>query len=105
VSTIKGIISGYDVDDGRVTIELDKATLSDSPLKKAFTRGGIDLNTTSGMQWKVSKDGQGVEMNVDSAMVARIQHEGIDFLSPVIFKVTPVTNVWSLAGLKEPVRV
>jgi len=65
-------------------------------------RGGIDLNTSNGMQWKVSKDGQGVEMNVDPAMIARIQREGIDSLSPVIFRITPVANVWSLVGLQVP---
>jgi hypothetical protein len=67
-----------------------------------WERGGIDLNTSNGMQWKVSKDGKGVEMNVDSAMIARIQREGIDWLSPVIFKMTPVSSVWPLMGLQAP---
>ena len=68
----------------------------------AFARGGIDLNTSSGMQWKVSKDGNGVEMNIDAAMIARIEREGIDSLSPEILKMTLVTSVWPLVGLPAP---
>ena len=64
--------------------------------------GGIDLNTSSGMQWKLSKDGRGVEMNVDPAMIERVRREGIDSLSPVIFKITPVASVWPLVGLAAP---
>jgi hypothetical protein len=67
-------------------------------------RGGIDLNTTNGMQWKVSRDGRGVEMNIDPAMIERIRREGIDSLSPVILRMTPVTSIWSLMGLQAPVR-
>ena len=66
--------------------------------------GGIDLNTSNGMQWKVSKDGNGVEMNIDPAMIARIRREGIDSLSPVILRMTPVSDIWSLPGLKAPVK-
>ncbi len=64
--------------------------------------GGIDLNTSHGMRWKVSKDGSGVEMNIDPAMIERIRREGIDSLSPVIFKITPISNIWPLAGLQAP---
>jgi hypothetical protein len=65
--------------------------------------GGIDLNTSNGMLWKVSKDGRGVEMNIDPAMIERIRHEGIDNLSPVILKMTPLTSIWPLIGLHAPV--
>ena len=64
--------------------------------------GGIDLNTSNGMQWKVSRDGRGVEMNIDPAMIARIRREGIDSLSPVIIKMTPVASIWPLVGLQAP---
>ncbi|MBF0570264.1 MAG: hypothetical protein HQL12_00185 [Candidatus Omnitrophica bacterium] len=67
-------------------------------------RGGIDLNTSGGMQWKVSKDGKGVEMDIDPVMVARIRREGIESLSPVIFRITPITSVWPLMGLQTPVK-
>ena len=57
------------------------------------------------MKWKVSKDGNGVEINIDPTEVARIQREGIDWLSPVIFRMTPVPSVWALGGLQAPLRV
>ena len=66
------------------------------------TPGGIDLNTSNGMQWKVSKDGKGVEMNVDPAMIQRMKREGVDRLSPVIIRMTPVTSIWPLVGLQAP---
>ncbi|MDE2214461.1 MAG: hypothetical protein KGJ61_04995 [Candidatus Omnitrophica bacterium] len=72
------------------------------PAMAAQNPGGIDLSTSGGMQWKIRKDGAGVEMNIDPAMAARIRARGIDGLSPVIFKITPVTDVWVLAGLKAP---
>jgi|GEM_PF-6285928 len=46
-------------------------------------RGGIDLNAGN-IQWKVSKDGNGAEINVDPAMIERIKREGIESLTPVI---------------------
>jgi len=78
----------------------DQAALAD--LRKV--PGGIDLNTSSGMQWKVSKDGKGVEMNVDAALIARVRREGIDSLSPVIFRITPIASIWPLVGLQAPVK-
>jgi malate synthase len=70
--------------------------------KAMTTPGGIDLSTSNGMQWKVSKDGKGVEMDINPAMIARIQREGINWLSPVIFKMTQVASVWPLMGLQAP---
>jgi len=64
--------------------------------------GGIDLNT-AGMNWKISKDGKGVEMTVDPTLIERIRHIGIDSLTPVIFRITPVTSIWPLVGLQAPV--
>ena len=69
-----------------------------------WKQGGIDLSTSSGMKWTVSKDGQGVEMDIDPAMIQRIQREGIDWLSPVIFRITPIISVWPLMGLQAPVK-
>jgi phosphoenolpyruvate carboxykinase (GTP) len=66
------------------------------------TPGGIDLNTSNGMQWKTSKDGHGVEINIDPAMLERIKQEGIDSLSPIVYRMTPVTNVWNYIGLAAP---
>jgi len=68
--------------------------------KNAFP-GGIDLNTSNGMQWKINKEGRGVEMNVDPSMIERVRREGISSLSPVIIRITPLTSVWSLIGLAQ----
>ena len=67
--------------------------------------GGIDLNTDT-MNWNIKKDGFGVEMNVDPAMIERVRREGINSLTPEIFRVTPMTtaNVWTLIGLEPPKR-
>ena len=81
--------------------EPDRAALANVIKTENFTRGGIDLNTSSGMKWKISKDGNGVEINVDPSQVARIQRDGINWLSPVIFKMTPVVSVWPLGGLSS----
>ncbi len=67
------------------------------------TPGGIDLNANN-VNWNIRKDGKGVEMNVDPAMIERIKREGIDSLSPVIFRITPVTSIWRLAGLQAPAQ-
>ncbi|MBI4309622.1 MAG: hypothetical protein HY591_04755 [Candidatus Omnitrophica bacterium] len=64
-------------------------------------QGGIDLDTTN-VNWKIGKDGKGVEINVDRAMIERIRRTGIDSLTPVIFRVTPITSVWPLVGLQAP---
>jgi len=73
----------------------DQAELTQIP-------GGIDLNTSNGMRWKVSKDGNGVEMTVDPVVIERIRHIGVDWLVPVILKMTPVTSIWPLVGLQAP---
>ena len=87
--------------------ESDKAQIG---LDDPWHQGGIDLNT-AGVKWKVGKDGKGVEMNVDWAMprlwrdeIERIRREGIDSLTPVIYRVTPVTSVWPLLGMQPPKR-
>ena len=52
------------------------------------------------------KIGKGVEMNVDPAIIrAYPGGEGVDSLSPVIFKITPVASIWPLLGLQAPVQV
>jgi hypothetical protein len=63
--------------------------------------GGIDLST-SGMNWKVSKDGKGVEMTIDPAMIEKFKREGISSLTPYVFSITPIVSIWPLVGLKEP---
>jgi hypothetical protein len=84
-------------------MQADKVAVANA-VKQPWEQGGIDLNTSNGMQWKVSKDGQGVEMNIDPAMIERVRREGIDSLSPVIFRITPVTSIWPLVGLQAPAQ-
>ncbi len=72
--------------------------------KEDVTRGGIDLNTSSGMQWKIGKVGKGVEMDIDPAMIQKIQREGIDWAVPVILRMTPVASIWPLVGLQAPFK-
>jgi len=62
-------------------------------------RGGIDLTREN---IKVNEEGAGVEMNINPAMIARFKQEGINSLSPVVFKITPIASIWTLVGLKEP---
>ncbi len=72
-------------------------------IKTDGTLGGIDLNSNN-IHWNIRKDGNGVELNIDPAMIERIKREGIDSLSPVIFRITPVTSIWRLAGLQAPAQ-
>lgn len=94
------MISLLSIPDRAMTVS-DKAVWSQIKRSNAFP-GGIDLNTANGMQWKVSKDGRGVEMDIDPAIIARIKQQGVDSLSPVVFKITSVANIWSLMGLAAP---
>jgi len=95
--TVK-IVGGFSSSINFKDAEMTAAVSAHAPEVK----GGIDLNTSNGMQWKVSKDGHGVEMNIDPAMIAQIRAHGIDSLSPIIFSITPVTSIWPLVGLKAP---
>ena len=67
-----------------------------------LTNGGIDLNTQN-MQWDIRNDGNGVEMTFDPAMIERVKREGIQSLTPVISRITPIVNIWPLAGLRAPI--
>jgi CheY-like chemotaxis protein len=107
-------VASFDLspDRSKLLIHLADGTVSEKILDDIYQQakqnaamavnGGIDLNTSNGMQWKVSKDGHGVEMNVDPALIAQVKEHGIDSLSPVILRMTPLISVWSLAGLQEP---
>ncbi len=64
-------------------------------------RGGIDLNQKD-MGWTVRKKGKGVEMTIDPVMIERIKRDGIESSTPVIFRITPLTNIWPLLGLSPP---
>ena len=76
------------------------AWMDDSSDRAALAPGGIDLNTTNGLQWKDSKEGPGVEMSLDPAMIARIRRDGVASLSPVIFKIKRLLSIWPLIGFQ-----
>ena len=63
----------------------------------ALRRGGIDLNTSKTL-WTDRKEGAGVEMKVDQAMLARLRQDGIGSLSPEIYSITPIVSIWPLIG-------
>lgn len=82
--------------DKALLAEIDKAAVV-----KPNVEGGIDLST-AGKNIGVRKEGNGVEMNIDAAMIARIKRDGIDSLTPVIYRITPVASIWPLMGLEQP---
>ena len=69
--------------------------------KAASRKGGIDLNAQN-LNWHIRKDGKGVEMAIDPAMLERIRREGIEGLTPVILNISPVVSIWPLVGLAPP---
>ncbi|MBI4308965.1 MAG: hypothetical protein HY591_01395, partial [Candidatus Omnitrophica bacterium] len=79
---------------------IDQAELvDDQPVDKGIDNaqtitptGGIDLDTAD-MKWNSAKDGKGVEIKVDQAMIDNIRHNGIERLTPVIYRVTPIASV------------
>ncbi len=83
---------------GGLYLKVDQAALAGKPRDL----GGIDLNTSIGTKWKITDNGHGVEVNVDSAMVQEVRAKGVNYLTPVILRMTPVRNVWTLAGLTPP---
>ncbi len=62
--------------------------------------GGIDLNRAR-MQMNVRKEGKGVQMQFDPAMIERIKREGFDGLEFKIDTIIPITNLPMLLGLRE----
>jgi len=59
--------------------------------------GGIDLGRS---RLNVRQEGQGVRMQFDPAMIARIRHDGFDGLNFHIQSIIPVTDLSRLLGLK-----
>jgi hypothetical protein len=68
---------------------------------KPAVEGGIDLDTT-GMATTIRKEGDGVEMKFDAAMVAQIRKDGIQSLTPVIYKITPIADIGPILGMQVP---
>ncbi|MDO8675846.1 MAG: histidine phosphatase family protein [Candidatus Omnitrophota bacterium] len=66
----------------------------------ATTPGGIDFNRAK-MQMNVRKEGAGVQMQFDPAMIERIKREGFDGLDFKIDTIVPITNLPMLLGLRK----
>ena len=73
---------------------------SQLPLDKNFkvVDGGIDLNVKK-MDLDVAKDGKGVEMNFDPAMVAEFRKGNFTGVEGIILKIVPIENPLALLGL------
>jgi RHH-type proline utilization regulon transcriptional repressor/proline dehydrogenase/delta 1-pyrroline-5-carboxylate dehydrogenase len=63
------------------------------------TPGGIDLNAKN-MKMDVTKDGQGIDMKFDPAMIAEFQRGDFSGIVPVIIRITPISNVLPILGLQ-----
>ncbi len=63
-------------------------------------KGGIDFNRAK-LQMNVRKDGPGVQMQFDQAMIERIKRDGFDGLEFKIETIIPVTNLPMLLGLRK----
>ncbi len=86
------------VDPRSGTITFTYSVLSNPAMSVPSPTGGIDLKDAA-KNTNVSKVGQGVEFELNAALIARIRKEGIESLTPVILKVEPVTNIGALVGL------
>ncbi|MBF0511858.1 MAG: hypothetical protein HQL13_05980 [Candidatus Omnitrophica bacterium] len=61
---------------------------------RVWNSGGIDLNTSSSMRWKINREGDSVEMNLNQAMMVQMERQDIEYLAPKILKITPLSPVW-----------
>jgi len=87
---------------GVIKAIFDRAALANPAMEK-WVQGGIDLSEQdSALQ--VTKDANGgVRVNVDQALIARIEREGMSEVDPVIVNMQPA-DLQSLFGLQASVR-
>jgi hypothetical protein len=64
--------------------------------------GGIDLNARH-MNLDIAKDGKGVEIKFDPAVIAQFRQGNFSGIVPVIIRITPVVNLLPLLGI-SPVK-
>ncbi len=103
INAVKEISGFHRLTDsnGAVYVVVDGAMVG-KELMPANPTGGIDLMKTT-QNTAVQKEGEGVQMTVDPAMINRIREVGtLDRLDPVIYKVTPITSIWPILGLELP---
>ena len=54
------------------------------------------------MKWDIRGDGREVGISFDPAMIARVERDGIESLTPVISRISSVVSIWPLVGLQAP---
>ncbi len=88
ISMLRGVLHKF---------EIPQSALMDERAMQAVD-GGIDLKyTTAGLS--VRRQGSGVQMKIDPAMIERVRQQGIEELAPFIYRVTPVSSILPLVGL------
>jgi len=65
-----------------------------------YSHGGIDFNTNQ-MQLNVQKQGSGVGINFDPAMIKRFESGDFQGFVPVIINIRPITNIAPMLGLSQ----
>ncbi len=71
-----------------------------APTDTLARRGGIDFNRAN-MAMNVRKEGNGVQMQFDPAMIARIRKSGFDGVNFEVESIIPVANLPLLLGLRK----
>src|SRR5262249_43487594 len=85
------------LDPAMITPKSNAATIPRSPDAATFTPGGIDLSQQDSAL-HVEKDANGgVKVNVDPALIARVEREGLPEVVPVIINMQPA-DVRTLFG-------
>ncbi len=79
-------------------------TSIDSAQSSFKTReGGINFDPAN-LGMTVTKDGNGVKITVDKAMIERMKREGVSGFTPVIINIVPIANIFPILGLQAPSR-
>ena len=79
-------------------IPIDDGDGSDAMMaSKPFERGGIDFNAS---KINMTRQGSGIEIRFDPAMVAQFRQGNFDGIDPVITGITSIASIYSLLGLR-----
>jgi hypothetical protein len=91
----KNIADKIGIDLDQILSERPDSAMASSPSKK----GGIDMNNIN-----VNRQGAGVDIQFDPAMMQDILDRGVDGFVPVIINLTPINSVMPLLGLEPRIR-
>jgi len=87
----KNIADKIGIDLDHILNERPDSAMVSSPSKK----GGIDMNNIN-----VNRQGAGVDIQFDPAMMQEILNNGVDGFAPVIINLTPINSIMPLLGLE-----